>query len=1065
MTPENGYQPGDADASLLAKVDAAFIVGQLANLSGPLKEQLANELGEALWSVQRSRALKDSKQHVNTRFLHNGLEVSTNLSGTTVGLTGGKGQFDIVNYVGGGMWIDSASNARQVNVSVGAGSDCMFDYLVSSCFASLNGFTEGQTFTTLSGCTFKGYSTVGGAITAMAAANADAVLAICRGTYSESISGVPQSGKSWTIYGAGVAHTYIANTGNSTTTFNVGSMSGGSIVSFSNLTFDQGGNTGCTSLSSSNNGIIDIASCRFLLGSTTGKGTDIVNTVGFRIANTTFSGTGTAISESGGIAPISFANIVDNTFTCTNGIRFIGNRITMTGNVFSVTGDAVLGDTNGANELIFTSNTLTIATGRTGVQLVGTQPFNNIVENNTFRLSGSAIGVDVSGCTSNHQGGNISNNSFFGGASTVGIKLDTKYQYSSILNNVFRSFTSGNEITGTAGTGTVGAHNISDAGVIADFGSPVGHAGSGSGGAAPNGEPFVTIGNSSNLSAERALTAGNGVGFTDGGANSTVTMKLVDLTANWTQAGVFDISHAGNLTVLKHGAFGTTAIAAANNVMALAETFVSPSAVATALNATPTFNASGGNVSVALQALSSTLTLTADGSPRSFSGIVTGQRSNATIFSNVTAADVRNFEAVAAAVGTITDRYGLRVLNATGAGSVTNQYGVYIESMTKGGTLNRAIYSAGGDSVHAGSFRFGSTTAPSTTVDVTGTTTSDLYHLRTPTTLTIATGTVTATQSSHKIDTEASAASDDLDTINGTSADRLLFISPANDARTVVIKHNTGNILCVGNADLTMDDAHDFAILWYDGTLAKWRALMGTAGGGGGTNALLDGSNHTDTVAQTVSRGSLIYGNSTPKWDELVIGSSGKFLYSDGTDASWRTPLYTDVGAASKTRILRIPAQDWWPSTTSGCGRTLYNGSSNAVDIPTLDFDATSIEYAQTVVRLDNWDGGTVTAVFVWMTASTTTTHTCHWALAGGAYGDGETLDAALGTAGTVDDNVVNATANQVLISGATGSITIANATAGDWVRLRVHRDPTDGNDDLNVDARLLEVRVTYTEA
>lgn len=52
-------------------------------------------------------------------------------------------------------------------------------------------------------------------------------------------------------------------------------------------------------------------------------------------------------------------------------------------------------------------------------------------------------------------------------------------------------------------------------------------------------------------------------------------------------------------------------------------------------------------------------------------------------------------------------------------------------------------------------------------------------------------------------------------------------------------------------------------------------------------NALLDGSLHTDTVAQAVSRGSLIYGNSTPKWDELALGAANRFLQSDGTDVAW----------------------------------------------------------------------------------------------------------------------------------------------------------------------------------
>ena len=56
-----------------------------------------------------------------------------------------------------------------------------------------------------------------------------------------------------------------------------------------------------------------------------------------------------------------------------------------------------------------------------------------------------------------------------------------------------------------------------------------------------------------------------------------------------------------------------------------------------------------------------------------------------------------------------------------------------------------------------------------------------------------------------------------------------------------------------------------------------------------GKNDLLDGSVHTDTVAQTVSRGSLIYGNSTPKWDELVVGAANSVLWTDGTDPSWQT--------------------------------------------------------------------------------------------------------------------------------------------------------------------------------
>ncbi len=76
--------------------------------------------------------------------------------------------------------------------------------------------------------------------------------------------------------------------------------------------------------------------------------------------------------------------------------------------------------------------------------------------------------------------------------------------------------------------------------------------------------------------------------------------------------------------------------------------------------------------------------------------------------------------------------------------------------------------------------------------------------------LTIATGAITATQSHHTIDTQADAGTDDLDTINGLVANQLYFFRPANDARTVVLKHGTGNLLCIGNQDFSLNDVHDF---------------------------------------------------------------------------------------------------------------------------------------------------------------------------------------------------------------------------------------------------------------
>jgi hypothetical protein len=44
---------------------------------------------------------------------------------------------------------------------------------------------------------------------------------------------------------------------------------------------------------------------------------------------------------------------------------------------------------------------------------------------------------------------------------------------------------------------------------------------------------------------------------------------------------------------------------------------------------------------------------------------------------------------------------------------------------------------------------------------------------------------------------------------------------------------------------------------------------------------------HPDTTADTVVRGDILYGDSTPKWKRLAIGTSGKFVRSDGTDVAW----------------------------------------------------------------------------------------------------------------------------------------------------------------------------------
>ena len=90
-----------------------------------------------------------------------------------------------------------------------------------------------------------------------------------------------------------------------------------------------------------------------------------------------------------------------------------------------------------------------------------------------------------------------------------------------------------------------------------------------------------------------------------------------------------------------------------------------------------------------------------------------------------------------------------------------------------------------------------------------------------------------------------------------------------------------------------------------------------------GPHAILDGSVHTDSVADGVTRGSLITGNSTPKWDELVIGAANAVLSSDGTDISWATDV---------PRISGVPVNNQVPvwtgaGTIEGDANLTWSGS------------------------------------------------------------------------------------------------------------------------------------------
>ena len=76
------------------------------------------------------------------------------------------------------------------------------------------------------------------------------------------------------------------------------------------------------------------------------------------------------------------------------------------------------------------------------------------------------------------------------------------------------------------------------------------------------------------------------------------------------------------------------------------------------------------------------------------------------------------------------------------------------------------------------------------------------------------------------IDTEADAASDDLDDITGYSDGDMIIIGPANDARTVVVKDSA--TMNLSGVDFTMDAINDSMTLLNKGS-DTWKELSRAA--------------------------------------------------------------------------------------------------------------------------------------------------------------------------------------------------------------------------------------------
>lgn len=178
-------------------------------------------------------------------------------------------------------------------------------------------------------------------------------------------------------------------------------------------------------------------------------------------------------------------------------------------------------------------------------------------------------------------------------------------------------------------------------------------------------------------------------------------------------------------------------------------------------------------------------------------------------------------------------------------------------------------------------------------------------------------------------------------------------------------------------------------------------------------------------------------------------------------DMSDRTINY--YGDQVTVQSININAGALVSRTTNGASLNTIELGTNKIMLQSMDFDATTQEYAQFRFTMPKgWDGGPFRYRIYWSHAATTTNFGVAWSLAARGFGNGDALDAAMGTAMIVTDT--GGTTNYEYITAESDGVIPAGSTANEEeLVLEVSRATGNAGDTLAVDARLHSILIKYT--
>lgn len=302
----------------------------------------------------------------------------------------------------------------------------------------------------------------------------------------------------------------------------------------------------------------------------------------------------------------------------------------------------------------------------------------------------------------------------------------------------------------------------------------------------------------------------------------------------------------------------------------------------------------------------------------------------------------------------------------------------------------------------------------------------------------------------------------------------------------------TGNITCANSPPTgfrTFQDAVSTGDTFYyfirHRSAAEWEAGLGTKNASSHVierTTVINSSNSDSAVSFAAGTKDVFISSIGARDNPRLSGlTDNRLVRTDGTNGNLQQSGITisDADAVSGVasivdgssvpfkkagvETIYVPAGAMVARTTNGAASGTVETTTNKVMLKTLDFDTSTQEFAQFSIRMPkSWNESTITAVFTWSHASTSTNFGVVWALEAVALSDDDASDTAFGTAQQIADT--GGTTNDIYVTSATPAITIGNSPAAeDWVAYQVKRVPSDGSDTMAIDARLHGVTLYVT--